>query len=544
VAGSLAASTVAAAKPVVAFRPTRLSLFAQVAFVLVVTGAAYHYSLATLGRGLDEFMPVANAILAGSLAVLVAAIRGWGSGIEPNIHDRSLDYLVGAALLIAALGIVLILPVTFSVFFWLWRVDLVSLPLFVAGAVCIVLDVRALWRLRVAIALMFLVWPTPYLSIAPGASRLISSAGGAAIVGGMPALFSRSMAALLTLLVIAIAALLLRGPALARIAWVATGLLLALALYITQMVLDSLILVRLIPRYSNWLQGSAGPVSLCIALLVMVAVLPTYALRPRTLRGVSRNHERRSLGSAALATLVVTAAGLLLGVGDAQLQEYESLASPLGTTRLPAASMAGFKMPGWRATQSDSNRWAAVSLDRTASWTRYTYEPIDPTGASPTVPTGSFTVDVISTSNLRLFSTFGVEASYRLQNHHILAADWVELGDGVIGHAVRYALDTPGSNWTGIYWQWPVRTANGLRYQRVVVSARESLAANAAPSVTPGEPLNRIQLALANVSSYLEERANDWRSPPQRDFMLGVARAIVALAVVQAHDGAPASASP
>lgn len=542
-AGSLAASTVAATKPVVATRPKQLILLARIAFVLVVAGVAYHYSLAMLWRGFDEVIPVAYAILAGSVALLVAAIRGWGSGIEPNIHDRSLDYLVGVALLAAALLIVLILPVTLSVFFWLWRVDLLSLPLFVAGAICIVLDVRALWRLRIAIALMFVVWPPPYLYFAPGASRLISTAGGAAVIGGIPAL-SQPMDAVLTLFVFAIAALLLRGPALARIAWVVSGVLMALTIYVVQMLLHSLVLVRLIPNSSSWLQGSAGPIALCIALLAMVAALPTYALRPRGLRFVSRNQEARSLGSTALAAMVVTAAGLLLGAGDSQLQEYEPLASALGTTRLPAASIAHFTMPGWRVTQTDSNRWAAVSLDKTASWTRYTYEPIDTAGLSATGPVGSITVDVISTSNPRLFSTFGVEASYRLQNRRVLAADWVDLGDGVVGHAVRYGLDAPGSNWTGIYWQWPVRTAEGLRYQRIVVSARESLVARVAPLAATGEVVNRVQLAVANGTSYLQERADDWRSPPQLDFMLGVARAIVALAVGQAHDGSPVGVNP
>ena len=46
--------------------------------------------------------------------------------------------------------------------FWVYRYDLLSLPIFVAGAVAIIFGCRVLWRQKLAIAFLFLAWPYPY----------------------------------------------------------------------------------------------------------------------------------------------------------------------------------------------------------------------------------------------------------------------------------------------------------------------------------------------------------------------------------------------
>ncbi len=49
--------------------------------------------------------------------------------------------------------------------FWVWRIDLLTLPVFVAGAVAIIFGVRVLWRQKLAIGYLFLGWPYPYSSV-------------------------------------------------------------------------------------------------------------------------------------------------------------------------------------------------------------------------------------------------------------------------------------------------------------------------------------------------------------------------------------------
>src|SRR5207302_2201934 len=57
------------------------------------------------------------------------------------------------------------LPARLSTVFCVWRIDLLSLPLFAAGTVALVFGVRALWRMRAAIAFLLLAWPLPYTTV-------------------------------------------------------------------------------------------------------------------------------------------------------------------------------------------------------------------------------------------------------------------------------------------------------------------------------------------------------------------------------------------
>src|SRR3981081_4523845 len=91
----------------------------------------------------------------------MAGGRGPGPRSEPDIHDRQLDYIVGIPLVVGAVAIAYALPARLSTMFWVWRIDLLSLPLFAAGTVALVFGVRALWRMRAAIALLLLGWPLP-----------------------------------------------------------------------------------------------------------------------------------------------------------------------------------------------------------------------------------------------------------------------------------------------------------------------------------------------------------------------------------------------
>ena len=113
-----------------------------------------------LPRGLLSVMPVL-----GLLLVIGMAIRPPAR--EPEIHDRYLDYILGGVLLGTAIGSLLFLPQSLSIFFWSWRLDIVVLVLFVAGAIAILCGSRALWRYRIPLALLVLAWPVPVLIPSP-----------------------------------------------------------------------------------------------------------------------------------------------------------------------------------------------------------------------------------------------------------------------------------------------------------------------------------------------------------------------------------------
>ena len=137
---------------------TRIQVIALIATVLV----AYNYSLSTLLQTADQQTPLAYISLVPAIALALAAIRARPLRPEPPIYDRHVDYTIGIPLIVAAIAVNEVLPARMSAMFWVYRVDLLTLPIFVAGAVAIIFGSRVLWRQRLAIAFLFLAWPYPY----------------------------------------------------------------------------------------------------------------------------------------------------------------------------------------------------------------------------------------------------------------------------------------------------------------------------------------------------------------------------------------------
>lgn len=149
--------------------------------VIGVVMLAYGYSLLTLATSSPYLL------LLPSMALLLGIERAVSTRSGPDIHDRYLDWIVGLPLLVAALVILVIVPISLSAYFWLWRLDLVSLPLFIAAAIDLTFGFRALWRLRAPIALVGLMWPANYVlnftiqggALADAIAKLPSLAGAA-----------------------------------------------------------------------------------------------------------------------------------------------------------------------------------------------------------------------------------------------------------------------------------------------------------------------------------------------------------------------------
>ncbi len=123
---------------------------------------AYNYSLSTLLQTADQQTPLAYISLVPAIALALAAIRARPLKPEPPIYDRQVDYTVGIPLILAAVAVNELLPARMSAMFWVYRIDLLTLPFFVAGAVAIIFGSRVLWRQRLAILFLFLAWPYPY----------------------------------------------------------------------------------------------------------------------------------------------------------------------------------------------------------------------------------------------------------------------------------------------------------------------------------------------------------------------------------------------
>src|SRR5688572_614153 len=133
--------------------------------VLACIGLAYHYSLLTLGRGLTLQTPLAYLALVPAMALVLVWVRSRQSDAVVPIHDRQVDYIVGIGLLLAAIAVAALMPISLENRFWSYRIDLLTLPLFVAGIVALFYGLRSVWSLRVPIAFLLLAWPVPSLPL-------------------------------------------------------------------------------------------------------------------------------------------------------------------------------------------------------------------------------------------------------------------------------------------------------------------------------------------------------------------------------------------
>ena len=140
----------------------------KVMLLLVVVFAAYHYSLTSLLQTVGFDTPLAYIGLVPVIALGLAWIRRRPRASEPAIHDRQLDYIIGLPLVGGAMAIAYILPGHLGDIYWVNRVDLLSLPIFVAGVVTLLFGTRVLWRQRAAVLYLFLAWPWPYTAILLG----------------------------------------------------------------------------------------------------------------------------------------------------------------------------------------------------------------------------------------------------------------------------------------------------------------------------------------------------------------------------------------
>ena len=137
--------------------------FWRAAALVLCVVLAYHYSLQTLFEEMGQQTPLAYLGLIPLLALLLAVVLARTRPAGPDIHDRYLDYIIGVPLLTVAMGLMVFAPGGLPSLYWLHRLDLLSLPLFVAGAISLTFGVRALVRIRAAVLFLFLAWPYPYV---------------------------------------------------------------------------------------------------------------------------------------------------------------------------------------------------------------------------------------------------------------------------------------------------------------------------------------------------------------------------------------------
>ncbi len=534
--------------------------------------AAYYYSLATLIRGVTLDTPLAYLGLVPFIALALVIARGLAPQSEPDIHDRHVDYIIGLPLILLALAVVLILPIQQSTFFWLWRIDLLSLPFFVAGAISIVFGLRALWRLRYPVAFLFLAWPVPFSTALSGVlnsftevttrilgliTRLVPLAeptpgydGSVFSVshGGQVFLVSVASACsgvngVIGFLLIGLAfGFLVRGHVVPKLIWLIGGMLLVWLLNIVR-----ILLIFAAGRLwgetvaIDWIHPAVGLLFFNLGVLAMLLAMPRFRLHLGVADSKKQQADKQSssvpqrprpaVGRAGIAcTVVLVAAGVGM-FANSRMQQYELVAQDIGAPRLNDLSVANASVAGWSLAQTDSFSWARQYFGPQSDWIRYLYDWQAQTGAGAAFQSSQPVVmDVISTDDLYTFSTYGLDTCYGFHGYRVMDARTVDLAGGVVGHAVTYHNPSIDSDWIAVYWEWPVLGNAGNRYERVIlnlfISAGEVVVAPALSSTLNPEP--QVTLTEWLIGS-TQGQMNPGLSAA-RDFLVGFAQQVVTAA--------------
>ena len=520
----------------------------QVALLVGSILVAFHYSLQTLMQDLTMDTPLAYAGLVPALALGLAAILRTPKSPEPAIHDRQLDYIVGLPLLAGSVAMNIIVPQHITDLYWLWRLDLLSLPIFVAGAIAIIFGVRVLWRQKLTIGYLLLAWPLPYsvvlLRILNGFTNLTISALTLAVrvipvakpVGGTQGSifqvnyhghsFPMSVVSACSgvnsvvgfVLVGALFAVIVRGPRLRKGLWLVGGMIL---LWLVN--LARLLFIFLAGRLwgenvaVNVLHPFVGLVTFSAGVILMILVLKPLGL---TVGWSSPALPSQSKPGSPAVPRIYAAAGLLavtaliLGISNSNLKTYNLVANAAGEPTLSSYSLDPAAPPGWTAQFNTTYTWATPYFGKSSTWYRFLYTdgPGDG-GLSSPLP---ITADVINTTNLNSFTAYGVQACYRFHGYTLRDVANVKLGLGIKGQALSYTTSSHG-NWTLVYWIWPVRSNGATHFERIILYIQDVGSGVRTPGPVLGisslqgalDPRNRFDQSLIDDRAFLVQFARD-----------------------------------
>lgn len=108
--------------------------------------AAYHQSFLRTFRLLGSDTPLAYLSLVPLVMLGVSLAMGRARSAEMRLPDRQVDWMIGFALVLVAIGIAQWLPRHLSFQAWTGQFDLLGLPFFVAGTVALIYGSRGAGR--------------------------------------------------------------------------------------------------------------------------------------------------------------------------------------------------------------------------------------------------------------------------------------------------------------------------------------------------------------------------------------------------------------
>jgi len=514
---------------------------------------AYHYSLLSLLQTIGLDTPLAYVGLVPLIAAGLAWVNRKPRRLEPPIHDRQLDYIIGLSLVATAVVAAVVLPARMGDMYWVNRVDLLFLPVFVAGATVLLFGVRVAWRQKVALGYLFLGWPWIYSTVLLGtlggftsftlkglnatlrvvhvAQAVPSSAGlyqvvhdgrvfpisvvtACSGVDGMVGFF----------LIGAALAAIVSGSIIRKMLWLATGLVL---LWITNLL--RLLLIFWTGEKAGErvalgiLHPVAGVIMFCVGVALMALLMRPFGLNRVVAAAPSKAHAKASVNAAprvfaALGVLLVSA--VILSVNDSSLKSYNLVAGATGEPKIGSFLADPADPVGWTATFENEYTINKPLFGEDSRWFRYLYAPT-PNSSTDLHSTLPVTADVIDAGSLSGFNAYGVTACYSFHGYTLRDVTTVNLGDGIKGQALSYSGGSSNQNWSIVYWIVPVATGSGTRFERVILYLQNTPAGTVslAPHTDGAAQLTSVAKGIGSVQG---------RLLTNQTFLLAFARQVIA----------------
>ncbi|HJP88767.1 MAG TPA: exosortase/archaeosortase family protein [Candidatus Limnocylindrales bacterium] len=516
--------------------------------LLVAVLIAYNYSLQTLARGITLQTPLGYLALVPIVALALAWIRLAREPAPIPIHDRQVDYILGAAFLAVAVGIAVVAPTTMG--FWLNRLDLVGLPFFVAGLIVLLYGARRLWALKFPVIFLLLAWPLPYAplvgegmqafaditaSIVAAINQVVPLARVAPddptifYVGQAPHAFAVSIGSACSgvnslvgfIIVGGALAYAVRGSAVRRVAWLVAGLVIVWLLNILRI---EMIFVagRLFGQQAalDVLHPVAGLLTFNLGVLGMLLVTERVGLRFMPLSPSEHGALRAGSPVARVRAplILVTGLALTLGVVNAGYSRFEAISNDLGQAKLHPFDIRQAELAGWSAQFVGSFAQGKQFFGESSTWDRILYS------SSPTATLQAsrpLYVDVINTDDPGTFAAFGLEACYKFHGYFIETSTDVQIGAGVQAKIFDYHNPKVGNDWSAIAWEWPYSARGVTAYERIVIFMSDGPHATfqGAENVVVASPQDRfadtdkflVALATSLVQSHVQQSASATR---------------------------------
>jgi len=484
----------------------------QMSTLVAVTVIAYSYSLTTLLQLAGLNSPLAYVSLVPIISLILAGVHSRPSRLEPSIHDRQTDYIIGVPLMLAALCINAFLPSKLSAMFWVWRIDLLTLPFFVAGAVTVIFGLRVLWRQKVAVAFLLLAWPYPYTSVLLGVLNAFTTATlfgmteilrfvrVATPVGGLNnTIFTvvhnghrfnlsvisacSGVSSVVGFFLVGTAfAAVIRGPLIRKLLWLVGGMALLWALNLGRLTLVFWAGQQFGEHFAiDVLHPYIGLFLFSFGVAIMILCIRPMGLRIGNIGRVPTDGKTESGEPAQgqvrggrhnlpvphvyLAVSLVLVIAIILGISNVGLQDYNLVADVSGSPKVMSFIDDPVTPVGWTNRYEATFQWAAPLFGEQSTWNRYELYP----GVGGDLQAHTQVIaDVIDTPDLQTFAAFGVEQCYQFHGYSLTNVSQVSLPGGITGQSLAYNSQQFGS-WTIMYWILPVRRGTSSVYERVVL---------------------------------------------------------------------------